>query len=60
MENIVLIGAEDVRRAGSEMRAAAEQMTRAAAEITGALQGFREWGDAWLATFEQIVTNQSR
>ena len=52
MENIVLIGAEDVRRAGSEMREAAERMCRAAAEIAVALDGHRQWADAWLDRFE--------
>ena len=42
------------------MRAAAEEMRRAAEVITTALQQHREWADKWLADFEQIVTSNPR
>ena len=38
MEYVTLIGAEDVRRAGSAMQTAAENMKRAADQITEAVR----------------------
>jgi len=58
-EFIHLIGTEDVQRAGNNMRAAAEQMTRAANTIDEALrqhQGFmNEWIDRVEAVFQKTM-----
>ena len=58
-EFIHLIGTEDVQRAGNNMRAAAEEMTRAANTIDEALrqhQGFmNEWIDRVEAVFQKTM-----
>lgn len=55
MEFITLIGAEDVRAAGSSMRAAAGEMQRAAASIDESLTRHRIFLDDWLVRLEEIL-----
>jgi hypothetical protein len=54
METIVLMGAEDVQKAGYAMREAAADMMRAAGEIREALEATRRWHDEWIASFERL------
>jgi len=55
METIHLIGAEDVRAAGSAMRSAAADMNRAAASIDESLSRHHNFLDDWLSRLEQIL-----
>ena len=55
MEFITLIGAEDVRAAGSAMRAAAGEMNRAAASLDESLRIHRLFLDDWLFRLEEIL-----
>lgn len=50
---ITLLGAEDVRRAASNMTAAAHEMSRAAANIEAALQNHQRFLDDWLMRYEK-------
>ncbi len=52
METIVLIGAEDVQRAGSTMRDAATEMSRAAETIREAFSQQQRFMDDWLMRLE--------
>ena len=54
-EYVHLIGAEDVRSAGSAMRAAAEDMKRAAASIEESLHRHRMFLDDWLFRLENMI-----
>ena len=60
MEHITLVGAEQVQRAGSEMREAAEQTLRAAQIIAEENARQRQFLDDWLdrlaGTFADHVT----
>jgi hypothetical protein len=55
MERIVLMGSEDVARAGSTIQSAAEEMTRAAMNIEAALVANRQWMDGWLERFAEVI-----
>lgn len=52
---ITLLGAEDVRSAGSSMRTAAGEMQRAAASIEDSLARHRMFLDDWLLRLESII-----
>lgn len=55
MEFIALVGVEDVRAAGSSMRAAAGEMQSAAASIEDSLNRHRLFLDDWLFRLEEIL-----
>jgi hypothetical protein len=55
MESIVLIGAEDVSRAGHNMQSAAEQMSRAVGNLSEVLERHQRFMDDWLDRFAQTV-----
>lgn len=50
-----LLGAEQVQSAASTMRAAADEMQRAATNIDGALERHQRFLDDWLLRFEAII-----
>ena len=52
---ITLLGAEDVRSAGSSIRTAAEEMRRAAGSIEDSLERHRIFLDDWLFRLESII-----
>lgn len=55
MDYITLMGAEDVARAGHNIAAAAETMSRAASSMDDALQRHRMGMEELLNRFEQIL-----
>lgn len=55
MESIYLVGADDVTRAASSMREAADDMTIAAQTIAAANEQQRQWMEACLDRFEALV-----
>jgi hypothetical protein len=55
MDNIHLIGADDVRAAGNSIRGAAEVMSSAALTIDGALERHQRFLDDWLVRFEAVM-----
>ncbi len=55
MTNVNLIGVEEVSRAGHTMRAAAEDMQRAASSIAHTLEMHQRWMDDWLSRFEGVM-----
>lgn len=55
MEYVQLMGAEEVSRAASTMREAAQEMSRAAGNIQAAMHEQRVWMDEWLARFEAAM-----
>jgi len=55
MENVYLIGSEDVSRAAQSMRSAADEMNRAAASIDGSLDRFQRFMDDWLQRLESAM-----
>lgn len=59
MQSMHLRGSEDVLRAASSMRNAAEEMTRAAANIEGSLERFRMWADEALMRLERATEGES-
>ena len=56
MESMVLMGAEQVGRAGHNMSSAAEQMNRAAGQIDEALRQHQRFLDDWLLRFEALIS----
>ncbi len=60
METIHLHGSEDVSRAGHNMRSAAEDMQRAAANIDHSLMIFQRFLDDWLQRFEATLTTRRK
>lgn len=52
---VTLLGAEDVRRAASNMQSAAEQISRAASNIEGSLERHHRFMDEWLQRFEEAL-----
>ncbi len=52
---ITLLGAEDVRRAGSLMQSAADDMRCAASNMSSALEQHQRWMDDWLSRFQQVI-----
>ena len=55
MESIFLVGAEDVRSAGSSMRTAASDIQRAAYSIDDSLSRHQRFLDDWLMRLEYII-----
>lgn len=51
MENIYLVGSEDVRKAARQIQAAAEEMSRAANSIDAAFERHQRFIDDWLDRF---------
>lgn len=54
-ESIYLMGSEDVRSAGSAMREAATEMSRAAMNIQGALEQQQRFLDDWLLRLSDLL-----
>lgn len=52
---ITLLGAEDIRRAGNAMQAAAEEMMRGTGYQQEALQQHQRFMDDWLSRFETAI-----
>jgi hypothetical protein len=59
MESILLIGAEDVRSAANTMCSAAEDMQRAASNISHALEMHHRFMDEWLQRFQAVVESKN-
>lgn len=57
MQNVHLVGSEDVSRAGYTMREAAQTMASAASSIQYSLEMHQRFMDDWLIRFEDILTN---
>ena len=55
MEYITLMGAEEVRRAGSTMSSAAQQMQNAANSLSESLIAHQRFLDDWLYRLEEIL-----
>lgn len=60
MDVIHLSGAEDVRSAANTMRAAADEMQRAALNIDGALERHQRFLETWLQQLQLILENHTR
>ena len=58
-EYIHLIGAEDVRRAGSQMQSAASDMRRTASSFEDSLHRHRLFMDEWLGRLETVLTDKN-
>jgi hypothetical protein len=54
---ITLLGAEDVGRAGSNMKTAASEMQNAANTLSFEFERMRVFLDDWLSRFETILIN---
>jgi hypothetical protein len=59
-EYVHLIGAEDVRRAGSEMSSAASDMQRAASSISHCLEMHHRSLDDWLMRLQHTFETAGR
>jgi hypothetical protein len=55
MENIYLVGSEDVSRGGSNMASAAQDILRAANNIDSTFYQYRDFMNDWLNRFEQVL-----
>lgn len=55
MENVYLVGAEDVRQAGRNMQAAAESMGRSAASMDESAHRLAAFLDEWLGRLEVVL-----
>jgi hypothetical protein len=55
MDNIHLIGAEDVHSAGYTIKRAAEEMSQAVRNFDWALERHQRFLDDWLVRFETIM-----
>ena len=55
METIYLAGSEDIARAGSSMRSAAEDMRSAASSIQNSLELHQRFLDDWLQRLEVTI-----
>lgn len=58
LEYVHLSGSEDVLRAGNNIAAAAQAMTRAASTIEAALLNHERFLDDWLARLEALVSQK--
>lgn len=58
-EFITLLGAEDVRSAGTSMRSSASEMSRAAASIEDSLHRHRLFLDEWLFKLEELLKSNN-
>lgn len=57
-DHITLLGAEDVRSAAHTMRAAADEMQRAAMSIDASLQQHQRFLDDWLNRLDGVLTDR--
>jgi len=55
MENMYLVGSEDVMRAGHNIESAASDMQRAAATISAAFEQQQRWMDGWLVRLKDML-----
>ncbi len=55
MDNVYLLGSDAVERGGNSIRNAADDMTRAAANIEGALERHQRFMDDWLDRYQQML-----
>lgn len=55
MEQVYLVGSEDVSRAGSSMASAASEMRQAANNFDGSVQDMKRFMDDWLNRFQSIL-----
>lgn len=55
VDYVTLMGSEQVQSAGRSISGAADQMSRAASEISSALERHQRQMDDWLCRFEYIV-----
>ena len=55
VEFITLLGADDVRQAGSARKSAACEMRNAAASIEDSLQRHKQFLDDWLCRLEAVM-----
>lgn len=55
-----LIGAEDIRRAGSNINSAADNMQRAASNFDQSIFSLRQYMDDWLNRFEYILNEHQK
>lgn len=58
MEYVTLMGAEDVRSAGSTIASAAQQMQNAANSLSETLIAHQRFLDDWLYRFEEAIKKQ--
>lgn len=58
-DHITLLGTEQVQSAASTMRSAADEMSRAASNMDGALERHQRFMDDWLSRFEQVLADNS-
>lgn len=52
---VILVGAEQVERAGYKIAEAADQMMRAAGYMDETMQRHQRFMDDWLSRFEQVI-----
>jgi len=57
---VYLIGAEDIRRAGSLVSSAADTMQRAASIFDETMMQHRQYMDEWLNRFENILNEHQK
>ena len=57
-EYVTLLGAEEVRRAGNEMKSAAEQISQAVSWLVEAMDQQRRFQDEWLQRFEAALDTE--
>lgn len=55
METILLVGTEEVQRAGNSIREAAHTMSNVSSNMQVALEAHQRFLDDWLLRFEQIL-----
>lgn len=60
MQNIYLVGADEVSRAGSTIRSAADSMQDAARNIEGSLVRHQQFLDDWLNRLAILIQTDSR
>jgi hypothetical protein len=52
---VTLMGAKQVQSAGSAMRSAADEMSRAASSISNSLEMHQRWMDDWLMRLQDVM-----
>ena len=58
METMLLVGSEDVSRAGHNMCQAANEMLRAAMAIEDSFTRNQQFLDRWLQDLERVITKE--
>lgn len=58
MQNLYLLGNENVKQAGYDMKDAANLMAQAASAIDESLRLHRQWMDEWISRFEIIMARE--